>query len=149
MTLTLRSTSTLELNLVAVTSLRSLGSTAPTATPGVSTSSGGAIKIAACTKNPFVSLSVEGGGLYPAKKRFLTRRWQQQAFNYVANTLTICCSRLPQQSTAGEDNGDGEEAEETSLTSKQSFSNLGTLSANRSTKLGVNTTDPNLSSLNP
>jgi len=67
----------------------------------------------------------------------------------VENTLTICCSRFPQQSTAGEDNGDGEEAiEATSLTSKQSFSNLGTLSANRSTKLGVNTTYPNLSSLN-
>src|SRR6266550_3229269 len=72
MTLTLRSTSTLELNLVAVTTLRSLGSTAPTATPGVSTSSGGAIKIAAwlnSTKNPFASLSVEGRGLYPAKKK--------------------------------------------------------------------------------
>ncbi len=72
MTLTLRSTSTLELNLVAVTTFRSLGSTAPTATPGVSTSSGGAIKIAAwlnSTKNPFASLSVEGRGLYPAKKK--------------------------------------------------------------------------------
>ena len=63
-----RSTSTLELN---ITTLRSLGSTAPTATPGVSTSSGGAIKIATwpnSTKNPFASLSVERSGLYPAKK---------------------------------------------------------------------------------
>ena len=57
--------------------------------------------------------------------------------------VTICCSRLPRQYTAGEGNSDGRGAEATSLTmSKQSFSNVVTLSANRSTA------DPNLSSLN-
>jgi hypothetical protein len=92
MTLTLRPTSTLELDLVAVTTLCSLGSTPP----GVSTSSGSAIKIAAwpnSTKNPLASLNVERRSICPAKKtRFLTRH-QQEAFNYVANILTIYCSR--------------------------------------------------------
>ena len=56
--------------------------------------------------------------------------------------------------TQEDSDGDGEEAEATSLTmSKQRFSSLSALSTNRSesTKLGgVNTrVDPNLSSLNP
>ena len=64
-TLTRRSAPALELNLVAVTTLRFLGSTAPTATSGVSTTAtnlGGAVKIAArpnSTENPFAPLGVE------------------------------------------------------------------------------------------
>jgi len=58
---TLRSAPALELNLVAVTTLRFLGSTAPTATSGVSTTAtslGGAVKIAARpnnTENPLAA----------------------------------------------------------------------------------------------
>lgn len=51
MQLTLRSAPALELNRVAVTTLLFLGSTAPTATSGVSiiaTILGGAVRIAAC-----------------------------------------------------------------------------------------------------
>lgn len=72
------------------------------------------------------------------KTRSRRLAWKEAAFTPQKKRF------LPQQSAAGEDNGDGEEAEAMLLQP----GHLVREQMHQFTKLGVNTTDPNLSSLN-
>ncbi len=138
----LRSAPALELNLAAVTTLHSLGLTAPTATSSVSTTAtslGGAVKIAArpnSTESPFAPPS--RNGLCPQTT--------------IPNSMLTTCPQLRSKQThnllfSPSTTRRGQRRWRTlkRITSLQSFSNLGTLPANRSTKLDVNTTQSGLS----